>query len=366
MKIKTAEGTNEPMEIKVTTAKGHSNIAFTKYWGKRDERINLPNNSSISMTLDDNLSTITSVALVDGLRYDTVYINNELQDLYDPRATEKTKFMREVLKYMKNIADTNKNFLIVSKNTFPTSSGIASSASGAATLIFAVSHVLELNMPLEYMSIIARNISGSACRSVYGGFVKWNKGEKNDGSDSYSVQLKDEKHWPELMDIIAIVDSSKKKISSSAGHAQTIRTSVLYPSRPSYVEKVNVELENAIRNKNFEKMGEIIMRDSNNMHATMLDTWPPVIYFTGTSIDIIKGVHELNEKEGKTVAAYTFDAGPNAHIITTEAYRGQVNEMLSSISGVQRTIESHAGTGPVLLEEKDSLITEDMISHMGR
>jgi diphosphomevalonate decarboxylase len=345
--------------MEVTTVEGHPNIAFTKYWGKRDEKINLPNNSSISMTLGGSaLRTVTSVALVDGLKNDRVYINGELQKIVGNEISEKAKFMSGILEYMKKKAGTDRNFIIVSENTFPTGSGIASSASGAATLTFAVAKSLQLGLSAKEMSIIARQISGSACRSLYGGWVKWQKGEKDDGSDSYAVQIADERHWPEMIDIIAIVDPSKKKVSSSEGHARTLRTSVLYKLRPEYVEQANKTLEQAILAKEFSRIGEIIMRDSNNMHATMLDTWPPVIYLTSASTGIMAGIQELNESHGEIIAAYTFDAGPNAHIITTEKNRVEVNEMLAGIKGVQRTIESHAGPAPVLLKEKDSLIDE--------
>jgi diphosphomevalonate decarboxylase len=104
------------------------------------------------------------------------------------------------------------------------------------------------------------------------------------------------------------------------------------------------------------------MRDSNNMHATMLDSWPPIMYLTDASRDIIYRVHELNEKKGKYMVAYTFDAGANAHLITTDAYRNDVMKMLKSITGVKSTIEAKMGSGPRLLGDNDSMIDVDALA----
>lgn len=349
----------------VTTAIGTSNIAFIKYWAKQDEKLNTPRNSSISMTLDEKVSTKTSIFFSDKLGKDILFINGKEEDLVGG-PNEKSKFIKEMLDYARTLAHSDKRALVVSENNFPSSSGLASSASGGATLVFALSKALNLGLSRKEMSIMARRISGSACRSVYGGIVRWNKGTKPDGSDSIAEQVVDEKHWPELIDIIAIVNASAKKVSSSAGHASTVRTSSLYAARPLFAEKGTRTVAKAVVERDFQKMAEAIMRDSNNMHATMLDSWPPIMYLTDASRDIIYGIQELNEKKGKYVAAYTFDAGANAHLITTDAYRNDVMSMLKSISGVKSTIEAKAGSGPRLLGDKDSMIDVDALTPLKR
>ncbi len=348
---------------RVTTASGTPNIAFIKYWGKRDYTgLNMPNNSSISMTLDETLSTKTSVVFSDKLKRDELYINGNEEAIVGDKIPEKSVYLKRILDQMRGLAKVKQNALIVSENNFPSSAGIASSASGAATLIVALSKALDLNKSPKDMSILARQISGSACRSLFGGIVKWNKGTEEDGSDSYSEQVFDDTYWPELIDIIAIVDPSKKKVSSSIGHAATVKTSVLYKARPAFAENGVKEIEKAIREKDLDLLSKTIMKDSNNMHATMLDTWPPIIYLTDASRDIIYGIHELNETEGECVAAYTFDAGPNAHIITLEKHREKVMDMLSDMVGVRRTIESHLGKGPRILKGNVSLINEKTLA----
>lgn len=347
---------------KVTTAVGHSNIALVKYWGKRDNDLNLPNNSSISITLDDEVKTTTSVVFSDMLRGDKFFINGNLQK--EDTSNEKNMFMRKVLNDMRRMAGTESKALIVSENSFPESSGMASSASGAATLVFALSNALGLGYDNRQLSIISRKISGSACRSVYGGIVKWQRGSRKDGSDSYAMQIAKPSDWPDLVDVIAIVDPSKKKVSSSRGHALTVATSPLYKVRAGFAEKNVEEIELAVDRKDFGALATTIMRDSNNMHATMLDTWPPIMYLNDISRDIIYAVHEMNEQNGKVLAAYTFDAGPNAHIITMEKNRHSVLEKLGEISGIKRIVTARIGEGPRIVS--DNLIDIERLAPLLR
>ncbi|MCL5434734.1 MAG: diphosphomevalonate decarboxylase [Candidatus Marsarchaeota archaeon] len=349
------------MEDRTYTAIGSSNIAFIKYWGRRDDKINLPNNSSISMTLDKNVGTKTSVLFSDKLERDKLFINGKEENLGEG-ANEKLRFIGEMLDHYKKAAGINTKVLIVSENNFPSDSGLASSASGGATLAFLLANALDLKMHPREISIMARRISGSACRSVYGGIVKWNAGSKHDGSDSFAEQVVDHKHWPDLMDMIAIVDPSKKKVSSSAGHTVTVRTSTLYKARLQVAEEGVKKVVEAVKDRDFHALAEAVMRDSNNMHATMIDSWPPIMYLNDASRNIIYAVHELNESEGRYVAAYTFDAGSNAHIITTSSNRGKVIKMLEETGVVRSIIESRMGAGPEMLEGEESLIDQESLA----
>ncbi|MCL5239431.1 MAG: diphosphomevalonate decarboxylase [Candidatus Marsarchaeota archaeon] len=337
------------MEGKVYTAVGSPNIALVKYWGKRDEKRILPHNSSISITLSLPLYTKTSILFSKKLRKDEIYINGMKQDLDDREARERFSTIDK----FREMAKSKTKALVVSYNSFPSSAGIASSASGAATLAFVASKALGLSMSQREMSIMARQISGSACRSLFGGFVKWEKGTRRDGSDSYARQIADENHWPALVNLIAIVSKSKKHISSRAGMKQTVGTSSLYKSRPGYAETASARLERAIRARDFETLAEITMKDSNSMHATMLDTWPPILYMNDVSRRIVLRIHELNENAGKTIAAYTFDAGPNAHIITLNKHKKKVLNAVSSVSGVIEVLESRPGRGPRLVADRE-------------
>ncbi|MGC8496340.1 MAG: diphosphomevalonate decarboxylase [Candidatus Micrarchaeia archaeon] len=345
----------------VYTAIATPNIALVKYWGKRgDGSLNLPNNSSVSFTLSENtLNTKTSVAIAPNINEDMIYINGELQT--KDQANEKTTFITRIIKEMKEKAGVRDNLLVVSNNSFPTGSGLASSASGASALVFALNALLGLKMDSRNLSIIARKISGSACRSVIGGFVYWRKGELEDGSDSYAEQIAPYSYW-DLVDIIGIVDEARKKVSSSQGHSATVKTSVFYKSRPEYAEKNARSVVDAVRGRDFAALAEVVMRDSNNMHASMLDTWPPIRYLNDKSWSIIEAVHDLNMRNGESIAAYTFDAGPNAHIITTTKHVNEVKKMLLGVLGEgSRILEAQVGSGPRLLPESDSLISDESL-----
>ena len=215
---------------KVFTAQGAPNIAFIKYWGKRNEKLILPYNSSLSMTLSHEvLHTTTSIVISKSLKEDIFYLDGEKQDLDNKDIQERF----EIVNMFRKIAKVKERILIVSENDFPTASGMASSASGIATLTYVLNEALELRMNPKELSVIARQGSGSSCRSLFGGIVIWYKGTKLDGSDSYAEQIFDEHYWPEIIDNIVVVAKSKKKVSSRAGMKQTVQTNPLYNSRPA-------------------------------------------------------------------------------------------------------------------------------------
>ncbi|MBU3897207.1 MAG: diphosphomevalonate decarboxylase [Nanoarchaeota archaeon] len=308
----------------IATCEATANIAVIKYWGKRDDELILPKNSSLSFTMDEQLKTRTTVMFLQDLKEDEFWLNGKKMDLKEKEIAERMK----QLDIIRKRAEINEKALIVSINCFPTAAGFASSAAGLAALAIATLKAADLNLSGSETSIFARIGSGSASRSVLGGFVEWRKGEKDDGSDSIAVQIAPASHWPELRNVIGIVDAGKKKISSRAGMKQTIATSFLYPARMQYIEKVIEEMKKAVIAKDFQKFGEITMRESSDMHAVMLDTWPPIMYLNNISREIIYAVHELNSIEGKIIAAYTFDAGPNVHIYTTAENVARVQKML--------------------------------------
>jgi diphosphomevalonate decarboxylase len=345
------------------TFRGTPNIALIKYWGKRNDKLILPCNSSISLTLKGetkaikgtpfNLYTKTSVLSSDKLTEDAFYINGQKQDLADKDVAERFY----VINQLRTIARSSSHILVVSQNTFPTASGLASSASGIATLIHATSKALGLNLSEKELSIIARQGSGSSCRSVIGGIVKWDKGKMEDGSDSFAHQLYPANYWPDLVDIIAIVSSAKKKVPSRAGMAQTVKTSLLHELRLKIVEDKHIaKVEEALKSKDLSKLAEIVMKESNNMHATMLDTSPPIMYLDDNSKAIIYAIEDLNKKEGKVIAGYTFDAGANAHIITVEGNVDKVANQIKDIEGVESIVVAGIGNGPEMLSEEESLI----------
>lgn len=346
----------------VVTYRGTPNIALVKYWGKREEKLILPCNSSISLTLKGettavkgapfNLYTKASVLFSEKLAEDIFYINGKKQDLNDKDVAERFYVMNQ----LRSRAGNKSHVLVVSENSFPTASGLASSASGIATLIYAVSKALGLSLSEKELSIVARQGSGSACRSVMGGIVKWEKGVMADGSDSFAHQLYPASYWSDLKDIIVIVSSAKKKVSSRAGMAQTVKTSPLYVARQEVVDKHIASVEDALKKKDLSGLAEVVMKESNNMHATLLDTTPPILYLDDNSRAVIYAVEELNKNEGKVIAGYTFDAGANAHIITVEENVTKVIDWIKGIEGIEVIVVAGVGNGTELLGDDESLI----------
>lgn len=184
----------------------------------------------------------------------------------------------------------------------------------------AIADLYELKQSPTELSLIARQGSGSACRSLLGGYVAWDHGTRDDGSDSRARLVAPKSHWPDMKALILVVSAAKKGVSSTTGMQTTVQTSTLFPTRANdVVPKRMAEMEKAIQEKDFETFAKVTMRESNSFHATCLDTDPPIFYLNDVSRAAIRAVEEINEKVGRTIAAYTFDAGPNAVIYYQEA-----------------------------------------------
>lgn len=181
---------------------------------------------------------------------------------------------------------------------------------------FALAKLMNVKEDDSQLSAIARQGSGSACRSLFGGFVKWIMGKEEDGSDSVAVQLVDEKHWDDLFIVIAVVSSRQKETSSTSGMRETVQTSLLLQHRAKeVVPKRTLQMEEAIKHRDFASFAQLTCADSNQFHAVCLDTSPPIFYMNDTSHRIISYVEKWNRSEGSPQVAYTFDAGPNAVLI---------------------------------------------------
>ncbi|RIK34303.1 MAG: diphosphomevalonate decarboxylase, partial [Chloroflexi bacterium] len=192
------------------TCRAGSNIAFIKYWGVADASINLPLNNSISMTLADAYTT-TTVEWVDDSRWTTDEIT--LDDVrLDEQAAQ--RLVRH-LDRLRALAGINYRARVASRNNFPTASGIASSASGFAALTVAGCAALGLKLDATRLSALARLGSGSASRSLFGGFVEWERGD--DDATSIAKLLFPPGHWA-LYDLVVVASHAAKSVSSEGGH----------------------------------------------------------------------------------------------------------------------------------------------------
>ncbi|GKT94445.1 diphosphomevalonate decarboxylase [Colletotrichum tofieldiae] len=303
------------------------NIAVVKYWGKRDPKLNLPTNSSLSVTLSQaDLRTLTTASCSASYTAgDSLILNGEASDVSG--------------------APLGAALKIVTENNFPTAAGLASSAAGFAALVRAIADLYELPDSPSELSLVARQGSGSACRSLFGGYVAWRMGDKADGTDSKADLVAEASHWPSMRALILVVSAAKKGVSSTSGMQQTVATSGLFKQRVAeVVPKHMAEMEEAIAKRDFEKFAEVTMKDSNSFHSSCSDTYPPIFYMNDVSRAAIRAVEQINAAAGKTVAAYTFDAGPNAVIYYLEedaaTVVGAFSPILASVGGWKEGAEN--------------------------
>lgn len=318
------------------TAKAPANIAFIKYWGKLNEKLRLPANSSISMNLSGAF-TITSVEFNETLKDDEFTLNGIVA------GQEETERVSKHLDRIRDLAKIKSQARVISDNNFPKSSGIASSASGFAALTLAATKAAGLDLSEKDISILARLGSGSACRSVPDGFVEWKAGRTNDSSYAYSLFKPN--YW-DICDLIAVVGENSKKVSSTEGHARA-ESSPFYQSRILGMDKKISEIKRAFREKDFTKFGEILEAEAINMHAVMMTSTPPLYYWKPETLDIINKVNELREKGVECY--FTIDAGPNVHVICESKNRRKISRLLNGISGVKEVLSNKPAEGARLL-----------------
>jgi len=308
-----------------SAAKGPINIALIKYWGKEDEERIIPLNNSISITLDMNeCYTYTEAKLivptgevVNSLwlfskNINTLYLNNQQERL--------SKRLENLISYFRDKCENKLlsccPLIIESVNKLPTAAGCASSASSMSCIVKVLSKIFLNDSLNDYqLSALARIGSGSACRSIHGGIVEWHK-YNEELKDSLAKQVVDEHYWPELRVLLMIVSDKRKDTSSTDGMKTSKETSELLKHRLSVILPARIEeMKKGIFERNFEKICELTVKDSNNFHAICRDTYPTINYLNDTSNFIIKCVEKINSCFGKTMCGYTFDAGPNAFII---------------------------------------------------
>ncbi len=318
------------------TAIAHPNIAFIKYWGNRDNDLRLPANGSISMNLG-GLETRTTVEFSPDFSADTLSIN--LQPVYGAGLERVVSFLNRV----RGMAGESWHAHVSSASNFPTGAGVASSAAAFAALSLAASRAIGLNLDEAGLSRLARTGSGSACRSVPGGFVEWKMGSGD--ADSYAVSLAGSQHWA-LVDHVAIVRAVHKPVGSTEGHALA-GSSPLQAARVADAPRRLEICRQAIQERNFPLLAQIIEQDSNLMHAVMMTSQPALFYWEPASIALMKSILGWRQ-EGLNVA-YTLDAGPNVHILSPAQDSPAVQERLKTFAGVKNVLVAPAG-GPAHLE----------------
>lgn len=294
----------------------------------------LPANSSLSITLD-RFYTITSVEFREDLPVDEFYLDGEKAT---PRDTEKVS---RFLDRIRDLASMNYCARVKSENHVPVASGFASSASGFAALTLAATKAAGLCLSRKELSILARYGSGSACRSIYGGFVEWRKGSEPDGSDSYAISLYPENYW-NLSILSCLVDEKRKRISSREGMKRTAETSPFFPAWTETAERELERMKEAIAKKDFIRLGEVAERNACMMHATNLGAVPPFIYWSPETLAVIDEIRRMREEMNIPVY-FTIDAGPNVKVLTLPEWEAAVAKRLQGLPAVKGISLSHPG-----------------------
>ncbi len=310
------------------TAVAHPNIALAKYWGKRDRALNLPTNGSLSLTLAP-FCTTTSV---------TWGVDTDLARLDGREASGDEA--RKMFALLDRMAPGRPGVAIETGNNFPTAAGLASSASGFAALVVAAEAAMGGTRSLEELAVFARMGSGSATRSLHGGWVLWPRGERPDGLDSHGVPVAPVDHWDVRM-VVAVVKAGRKDTGSTDGMNHTQATSPFFDAWVATAEADLPEAKDAVLARDLERLGTLVERSAMRMHGSMLGADPWLCYFAPGSLLALAAVRALR-REGIGAWA-TMDAGPNVKVLCAA---GDAPRVADALREAAERVEVLAPGGP--------------------
>lgn len=314
------------------TAVAHPNIALVKYWGKADEERNLPAVGSISITLDTLVTTTT-------VRFDPE-LADDLFVLDGRPAPERLDRVRHCLDLFRRRLRHVPHAEVTSTNTFPTAAGLASSASGFAALVVAADHALAAGMERSVLAELARQCSGSAARSIFGGFVELRL--RNDDSGTDVGPLLAAADWP-LAVIIAVTSSQQKAVGSTEGMRLTEHTSPYYDRWIATSEDDLAAARRAIADRDFEALASVSEHSCLKMHAAALAARPGLLYWNGATVDCLHRIRAL--AAAGTEVFFTIDAGPQVKAICAPEAADRVEDALAEAPGVVGVLRCGLGDG---------------------
>ena len=330
-------------------AEANTNIALVKYWGKNDDSLYLPAVPSLSLTLA-GLRTRTAVELDPSLGSDTLVLN-DAEVTGEPLA----KVSRHLDRVMRELGIAARPAARVrSHNNFPTAAGLASSASAFAALSLAAAGALQPGFVLDEparlrLAVLARQGSGSAARSLFGGLVVLGTGTPGQRDSARASQVLTKADWPELRLVIGVASEAAKDTGSTDGMRHTAATS---PYFAPFVAAAPSDLRQAmaaVQARDLEALGHVAERSALRMHASALAADPAVVYLRGATVE---GLHALRALRRRGIAAFfTCDAGPHPKALTLARDADAVAAALSTVPGVLRTIVAAPGPGARLVED---------------
>ncbi len=315
--------------MKKTTAKANINIALCKYWGKADSVNVYPTTTSISFTLD-KFYTITSIESQSNQQQHTIIINNQQANELDTL---------KVTRFLEHFTD-NEKVCIRSTNFVPTKAGLASSASAYASIAKAANKYFDKNYSDERLAKITRFGSGSAARSIFSNFVKWVANTDN-------IEMID----APMMDIgmfVLMIDEKSKKIASTQAMELSKNTSWIYDHWVERANKQAMDMEQAIINNDFHKVGEIAQDNAMSMHMTMMSSAPSILYFQPKTIEIMHRLLHLQQTSNQLY--FTMDAGPNIKVLIEHKNKEKIYKQLKDICKGIDIIYSQPAKGAIIIE----------------
>jgi diphosphomevalonate decarboxylase len=314
-------------------ARAHANIALVKYWGKRGPRAdNLPAVGSLSLTLA-GLTTHTRVRFDPGAHDDRITLAGQ------PAPAAEAARVRHVLDLVRSRAGVRHGAWVESRNDFPTAAGLASSASAFAALAAAATRAAGLDLPGPELADLARRGSGSAARSIFGGFVELSR----DGQatplatpDDFAVRI-----------VVALTADGRKPMGSTAAMEATCATSPYYPAWVETHEADLAEARVAVLTRDLAALGAVAERSCLKMHAAALAADPGILFWNGATVEAIMRVRAL--RDAGVPAYFTIDAGPHVKVLTTAEHTPAVERALEQVAGV-RAVKTHAPGAGVHVE----------------
>ncbi|TAM12999.1 MAG: diphosphomevalonate decarboxylase [Nevskiaceae bacterium] len=320
--------------VRQAAAQAQPNIALVKYWGKRDVALNLPVVGSLSITLD-SIWTRTLVCFEPALAQDTFILNGVANAAAGARASTSLDVLRAR-------AGITTRARIETRNNFPTGAGLASSASGFAALVTAAAAALGLELDARERSVLARRGSGSAARSIFGGYAEWHRGTRDDGTDSCAEPLLAASAWP-LRVVVAVTSEAQKSVSSTDGMLRTARTSPYERAWESTQEADLAEARAAIHAHDFAKLAAVSEASCLKMHALAMAARPGLLYWNAATM---AGLHCVRQLRAEGVPVFfTVDAGPQLKAVCLPEAAEKVAAALCELPGVLRIVECGLGAG---------------------
>lgn len=322
------------------TAKAYSNIALVKYWGKKEEGLRLPVNSSLAIGLD-KIFTVTTVEFDPQLKFDVVEIDG---DSFDADETERVTKHLDIIRAQAQIKYKAK---VVTKNNFPKGAGAASSASGFAALSIAGVTAAGLKLSQKELSILARQGSGSASRSIPGGFSIWHTGDTSEESFAESIDAPSD--WDLRVLLVFVGDLSQKKVGSTEGMALSQETSPYFDLGVAEARKNLERIKQSINESNWSEFGQVIEDECFRLHTICMTTRPNILYWSSETVAIFQKLLSLREQG--IDGFFTVDAGPHVHVVCQAKDVEKIKQELNQLSGIHSIVDCSVGGPAEVIEE---------------